>query len=164
VKKRKASGAKRKRVDWRKRVAPPKGSRLRAAYERSAIYKDRQAAAAKAQRTRAKAKERQVSYGKRKERSESRKKGWRTRRAKDKARVLLRDMKELAARSATEEEWSDSFGMRDYGPPKQPWPRWGDAKQELLEATDDFDRYLEILDDLADEVGVDWDIAYSEPE
>lgn len=44
--------SRKKPIDWSKRKAPPKGSPLRARYERSAIYKARQAAARKGRETR----------------------------------------------------------------------------------------------------------------
>lgn len=43
-----------KRVDWTKKPAPPKGSKARPAYEKSAVYRARKRAAAKSQETRRK--------------------------------------------------------------------------------------------------------------
>jgi hypothetical protein len=49
----KKSSAKKKRVDWSKKRAPPKGSKKRAEYERSAVAKKRRAAAKRGLETRA---------------------------------------------------------------------------------------------------------------
>lgn len=48
-----AKAAQTKRVDWSAKPAPKKGSRARAAYEKSAVYRARQRAADKARETRA---------------------------------------------------------------------------------------------------------------
>jgi len=42
---------------------------------------------------------------------------------------------------------------------------WHRSKRDLLQAVDeDYERYLAILDELADDEGIEWDIAYGETE
>jgi len=73
----------------------------------------------------------------------------RTIRAKKNVTNVLRTMLDAKARGAGDDEWDD---IR---------PDWYASKQELYDAVDeDFDRYAEILEDIADDVDTDWAIAY----
>ena len=87
-------------------------------------------------------------------RSRAAKKGAATRRAKNRAALVLQRMLEIAARGNDAREWDE---VR---------PVWQDAKWGLFDAVEsDRERYLDILDDIADEADTDWQIAYGpEPE
>lgn len=87
-------------------------------------------------------------------RSKAAKKGAATRRAKNRAALVLQRMLEIAARGNDAREWD---AVR---------PVWHDAKWDLFDAVEeDRERYLDILDDIADEADTDWQIAYGpEPE
>lgn len=87
-------------------------------------------------------------------RSKAAKKGAATRRAKHRAALVLSQMLDIAARGNDAKEW------------RKIRPQWHDAKWELLDAVgSDRERYLDILDDIADEADTDWQIAYGpEPE
>ena len=85
-----------------------------------------------------------------KRRSRAAKKGAATRRAKHAAAIELGKMLAYAAEGgASVKRWK---GLRE---------KWHASKWDLFDAVDqDRERYLDILDDIADEADTDWQIAY----
>lgn len=119
------TSAPRPRVDWSKRAAPKVGSKQRAAYERSAVFKRRQAAAQK---------------------------GIERRALREEARQRLARFVQVVDAKAD-------------GPViERARAQWHDAKADLEESEEDYDRFLAILDSLAEEEAPDWQIAYSSDE
>jgi hypothetical protein len=87
-------------------------------------------------------------------------KGHRTRAAKADVSAALRAMLQLKAEGASEYEWERRWGQKE-GAGVLVRPGWDALKRELYDAVDeDFDRYADILQDIADECDTDWAIAY----
>lgn len=83
-------------------------------------------------------------------RVEAGKKSYRTRLAKERAREALRELrKAVRHRSPRIDRVRES---------------WHKEKRKLEESTDDYDRYLAILEELSDDEAPDWDIAYGSTE
>jgi len=82
-------------------------------------------------------------------RSRAAKRGAAVKKAKSRVALAYGAMMNAYARGAGSSEWNE---LR---------PEAHDAKWQLFEALDsDRDRYLEILDDIADDLDTDWHIAY----
>jgi hypothetical protein len=85
---------------------------------------------------------------------EAGKKGYKKRLAKERTRAAL-------------DTWLENAGQRDargefVRETRVLHAQWLRAKDELLRAVgDDYDEYMAILDELAEETGTEWDIAYA---
>lgn len=126
------------------RTAANKGWETRRKREREAakLAKKRSAAARKGWETRRESGKKAVAAAKAQKRV-------RVQEAKEQADQWLRGMLQLKAEGAGEEAWV---------PAREAWQ---EAKRELYRAVDeDFDRYADILEDIADDNDCDWHIAY----
>jgi hypothetical protein len=131
-----------KRIDWGKKKAPKPGSKLRAKYEKSAVYRRRRESAQKGQKTRrkhVKAEQRRL--------------------LKQERRDLMKErlgplLGALVADWKSRRSWADT---------RESHANWYKAK---LDAEDDFGSgadWERVLEDLSDEYDLDtmgWDILY----
>jgi hypothetical protein len=135
------AATRKKKVSTRAQAAR-KGWETRRAKERALEAKRRAAAKKRAETLRRKAE----AHAKR---VEAAKRGARTRKAKERAAAALGTFVKAVDRRTREHELSRV---------KESWHR---AKRDLESALDgDYERYLAILDELADDEGIEWDIAY----
>lgn len=152
-----AAGAKKLRLARAKaerRIRAAKAQRARwarADAERRARWERQDKARARLDKARARKRRKQAIAA---QRSEAGRKGHRTKLAKRNVVAVLATMVRLAAEGRGEEDWAETRGD------------WYESKRELFHAVDDdFDRYAEILDEIADDADVDWAISYGpEPE
>jgi hypothetical protein len=139
-----------------RRVSKPTQAELKRRAAKAAETRRSNAVAATRKQARALAKRRETLRLKaeaHERRSLAAKKGARTRRAKERARSALETFVGAVDKRAP---------LRELERVKESWRR---AKRELEGAlSEDYERYLEILDDLADESGTEWDIAYGSTE
>jgi hypothetical protein len=143
-----------------KRKGPSPQAKAAATREAEALARKRSAAAkrgAETKRRRAEERAALARAAKRADklrRSKAAKKGQKTRRARARAVLALTTMLDVAARGNKASDWARIK------------PEWLDAKWELFDAVDsDRERYLDILESIAEETDCDWQIAYGpEPE
>jgi hypothetical protein len=136
-----------KRIDWTKRKAPARGSKLRADYERSAVFKARKKAAKKGAKTRAKKSEHEQRRLAKREKIE---------RAKELLSPLLRKMIGDYQKGALQ---SHGQGMRRS---KKAHGNWYAAKLSIADFMVERD-FMKVLEELSTEHGLDevgWDIIY----
>jgi hypothetical protein len=138
------------------RTRPPSKAELRRRALKGAETKRLKAAAEeKARRAaaRRRAQRKQAKEETHRRHVEAGKKGARTRLAKERARATLETFVRAVDHKTREHEL---LRVKE---------SWHKAKRELGRALDgDYDRYLAILDELADDEGTDWDIAYGSTE
>lgn len=157
-----AAGRKRKsRESTQKRkasLAAKRGWETRRANER-----------ARARAARAAQKKRAATLARKRARHEARvlaaRKGWATKRARREASLALKALRDatVEARRRYDAGLLEEGGGEELIAPFR--ETWHDAKAGLYEALEeDFGDYIDLLDDLADEVDVDWNISYGPEE
>jgi hypothetical protein len=144
-----------KEHNTRRRAAKPAASKKRAASSRKGWETRRENERAHkrelARQSEKRAERKRAREAERLRRSLAAQKGYRRRLAKERARAALSEVKGAVDARARSREMN------------QVRASWHKAKRELLRAVDrDYSDYLEILDDIADEEGLEWDIGYGE--
>lgn len=91
------------------------------------------------------------------------KKSYRTRLAKERSREALRELRRVT-RIRLPEDASKAERRKHRRNEDRVRETWHREKRKLEESTDDYDRYLAILEELSDDEAPDWDIAYGSTE